>query len=179
MKNGNRIAFSIALIAALAIVPAAYAGIASGSLYVAGATSNPTHWDIPIGVATTAEIRGVTTAEVGDPLPATINVIVKSSHFGNTTVTGFRIGATSDYSFSYTPPAIFSGGAFDACDTGIVAYQSNGNNSNNDLIDDGLKNGSSNSAAGFRYTNAANTPIPCESVGVEPAPWSSFKQLYR
>jgi len=173
-----RMAF-LAAVLVCALTPGAWAAIAAGSLYVAGATHNPTHWDIPIGVPTTAEIRGVSTSEVGDPLPATISVIVKSSHFGNTIVTATRIGATSDYTFSFTPPAIANGDAFDACATGIVAYQTNGNNSNNDLIDDGLQNGSSNSAAGFRYTNAANEPLPCGVVGVEETPWTGFKSLYR
>jgi hypothetical protein len=162
----------------LALTSGAWAN-GAGSLYVAGATNTPTHWNIQIGVTTNAEIRGVLTSEVGSPLPATINVIVKSSDFGNTTVTGTRIGMTSDYSFSYTPPAIANGDDFDACNTSIVAYQSNGNNSNNDLIDDGLQNGSSSAAAGFRFTDASGNPLPCQLVGVEPTPWSGFKSLYR
>lgn len=173
----------IALLAAGALVwaltPGAWAANGAGSLYVAGATSNPTHWDIPIGVPTVAEIRGVSTSEVGNPLPATIPVIVKSSDFNNITVTGTRIGLTNDYTFTFTPPATANGDKFDACNTGIVAYQTSGNNSNNDLIDDGLLNGSSSAAAGFRYTNANNEPLPCEFVGVEPAPWTGFKSLYR
>jgi hypothetical protein len=172
----------IALLAAGALVwaltPGAWAA-GAGSLFVAGATGNPTHFDIQIGVPTNAEIRGVPTSEAGDPLPATIDVIVKSSQFGNTTVTGTRIGLTNNYSFTYTPPAIANGDEFDACATTIVAYITNGNNSNNDLIDDGLQNGSSNASAGFRFVDANGDPIDCEVLGVEPTPWAGFKSLYR
>jgi len=178
-RHSLRIVFLAAAALACALTPGAWAAIANGSLYVAGATHNPTHWDIPIGVPTAAVIVGVSTSEVGDPLPATITVIVKSSNFGNVSVTGTRIGVTSDYSFSFTPPTIANGDPIDACSTGIVAYQDEGNNSNNDLIDDGLQNGSVNAAAGFRYTNAANEPLPCLIVGVEPTPWTGFKSLYR
>jgi hypothetical protein len=172
----------IALLAAGALVWASTSGAwaaGAGSLYVAGATSTPTHWNIEIGVPTVAEIQGVPTSEAGDPLPATIDVFVKSSLFGNTTVTGTRIGMTSDYSFTYTPPAIANGDGFDACSTVIVAYITSGNNSNNDLIDDGLQNGSTDASAGFRFVDANGDPIPCQSVGVESTPWTGFKSLYR
>jgi hypothetical protein len=163
------------------LLPASFAWAAqgAGSLYVAGASGNPTHWDIPIGVPTVAEIRGVLASEVGGTLTPTITVIVKSSHFGNTVLVGTRIGLTSDYSFSYTPPAVAAGDDFDACATTIVAYHENGQNTNNDLIDDGLQNGSSNSAAGFRFVDGAGDPIDCIDVGVDASTWSTVKSRYR
>jgi hypothetical protein len=172
----------IALLAAGALVWASSTGAwaaGAGSLFVAGATSTPTHWNIQIGVPTVAEIQGVPTSEAGDPLPATIDVIIKSSDFGNVTVIGTRIGMTSNYSFTYTPPAIANGDEFDACNTTIVAYITNGNNSNNDLIDDGLQNGSTNASAGFRFVDANGDPIECVVLGVESTPWTGFKSLYR
>jgi hypothetical protein len=149
-----------------------------GALFVAGATSTPTHYNIPIGVPTAAEIRGVG-SEVGSPLPATISVIIKSSSFGNATVTANRIGSTNNYAFTYTPPAIGSGSQFDACETTIVAYVSNAQNTSNDWIDDAVLNGSGTAAAGFRFVDAQGVLIPCPVVGVEPATWSVAKQLYQ
>jgi hypothetical protein len=171
----------LASLLALSLVAAASAAMAvngPGSLYVAGATHTPTHWNIPIGVQTCAEIRGVG-SEVGNPLPATITVIIKSSEFGNTNVVGTRVGTTSNYSFCWTPPAIENGADFNACGTTIVAYVSNGRNTNNDLIDDGVRNGSSNAAAGLRFVDAAGRQIECINLGVGAAPWSGMKQLYR
>src|SRR5207342_1168308 len=112
-----------------------FAAIGAGSLFVAGETTTPTHWNITVGVPWTIEIRGVLASEVGGSLPPTMTAWVKSSLLGNTAVTATRIGATSNYSFVYTPPT-------EACATTIVAYFSLGQNSNNDLIDDGLQNGS-------------------------------------
>ena len=57
-----------------------------------------------LGSTVAAEIRGVSTSEVGSPLPATITVIVKSSQWGNTALTATRIGTTNNYAFTYTPP---------------------------------------------------------------------------
>jgi hypothetical protein len=169
-----------AAIAVLLSAPLAWGAIGAGSLYVASSPSqNPTHWDIPIGVPVVAEIRGVLASEVGGSFPPTITVIVKSSDFGNTFLTATRIGMTADYTFTYTAPAVANGDPFDACNTTIVAYVENGQNSNNDLIDDGQQNGSSNAACGFRFLNAAGQTIPCGPVGVEPRPWSSVKALYR
>lgn len=163
----------------LLFASAALAVNGNGSLIVAGANTTPTHFDIPIGVATTAQICGVTTDEVGDPLPASITVIVKSSQFGNTFLTAFQVDDTDCYEFSYTPPAIANGDDFDACGTTIVAYVTEGLNSNNDIADDGIDNGSGNAAAGFRFVDGNGDPIECEEVGVEARPWSGVKRLYQ
>jgi hypothetical protein len=176
----SRFASVVVVLTATLVAPVAWAATnGAGSLFVSGAGGNPTHWDIPIGVQTTAEIRGVDPAEVGGSLPATLTVWVKSSQFGNTMLTATRIGLTADYTFTYTPPAVANGDLFDACGTTIVAYYELGLNSNNDLRDDGLQNGSANAASGFRFVDSNGDPIECEEVGVEAAPWSQVKTHYR
>lgn len=162
----------VASVLILSVGARAWASIGAASLVVAGATHTPTHWNIPVGVPTTAELRGVATSEVGDPLPPTITAYIKSSHLGNTVVTATRIGSTSDYTFTWTPPDT-------ACSTTIVAYGSLGRNANNDVLDDGLQNGSQSAACGFRFVDAQGGEIQCDVVGVGPAPWGSVKGLYR
>lgn len=174
----KRIVVSSALFVLALIAGAARADNGAGSLYVAGATYTPTHWNVTLGSTVCAEIRGVSAAEVGTPLPATLTVWVKSSTFGNTMVTATQIGTSSDYAFCYTPPTAAADG-YEACGTTIVAYQSLGTNSNNDYLDDGLKNGSSVAASGFRFVDAAGMPIDCVTVGVQGQPWGTVKGLYR
>jgi hypothetical protein len=169
----TRAARVVLLVAVVFSAPLAWGAQGAGSLFVAGATHNPTHWDIPVPGTTTAEIRGVLASEIGGSLTPTLTVIVKSSNFGNTVLVATRIGVTSNYTFDYTPPADR------ACATVIVAYFSNGQNCNNDLIDDGLQNGSSDSAAGFRFKDANGDTIPCTKLGVDARPWSSVKALYQ
>ncbi len=162
------------------LVGAAQAGtmsIGAGSLFVAGATHTPTHWNVVLGTTITAEIRGVSTAEVGSPLPATITVWVKSSKYGNAMLTATRIDSSNDYTFTYTPPTVATVG-FDACGTTIVSYGVVGLNTNNDLLDDGLQNGSTNAACGFRFVNAQGEPLDC-TLGVNGAAWGDVKRLYR
>jgi hypothetical protein len=150
----------------------------AGSLVVAGATSTPTHWDIPIGVPTIAQICGVTTAEAGDPLPATLTVWVKSSFLGNTQLTANWIGGDC-YEFIYTPPSVANGDGIDACETTVVAYVHVGLNANNDICDDGIDNDSHNAACGLRFVDEHGDPIICSVLGVEARPWSLIKELYR
>jgi hypothetical protein len=174
----KRAASAFAFVSLLAL--SAQAGTSAngaGSLYVAGATHTPTHWNVVLGSTVTAEIRGVSTSEVGDPLPATLTVYVKSSSFGNTPLSATRIGSSNDYTFTYTPPTVATDG-FDACNTTVVAYGAVGRNCNNDFLDDGLKNGSAGAACGFRFLDSTGLPNPC-TLGVEPQPWGSVKQLYR
>jgi hypothetical protein len=142
------------------------------SLFVAGASHTPTHWNIPILTPITAELRGVSTMEVGDPLPATLTVWVKSTYFGNTMLTATRIDDTSDYTFDYTAPE-------EACFTSIVSYYDIGLNANNDLADDGIRNGSGISASGFRYVDDMGLLIDCEPVGTEARSWGTIKGMYR
>ena len=159
------------MVIAMLCAQAAQAAHGTGSLFVAGAAHTPTHWNISVGQSTTAEIRGVSTSEVGQPLPARIVVWIKSSVFGNTQLVATRIGVTNAYAFTYTPPS-------GICETSVVAYQEQGLNSNNDLLDDGIQNGSRMASAGFRFVDAAGNPAGCE-VSVEQSPWGRIKALYR
>ncbi len=109
---------------------------------------------------------------MGGPYPATISVIVKSTDFGHTVVVGTRIGTSSDYAFTFIPPD-------GACNTTIVAYVTKGQNTNNDLIDDGLQNGSSNAACGLRLVDDTGAEVPCTVLGVENRPWGEIKSLFR
>jgi hypothetical protein len=166
-------------VACLLAAGAAVADNGAGSLIVSGATCTPTHWNIPIGVPTTAQICGVTTGEAGSPLPATITVWVKSTQWGNTMLTATLVDAVAGcYEFTYTPPAVANGDDFDACGTTIVAYVDLGMNANNDICDDGLDNGSGTSASGFRFVDAAGDPLECVTVGVDEVPWGQVKHLY-
>jgi hypothetical protein len=177
-RNCFRIVLGTVTVAAsLWAASGAQAANGPGSLYVAGASTTPTHWNIPIGVPTNAEIQGVG-SEVGSPLPATITVIVKSTEWGNTYLTATQIGVTNNYAFTYTPPATANGDDFNACGSTIVSYVNEGRNSNNDLIDDGLQNGSSNTTSGFRFYDGAGVPIEC-TVGVTPSTWGGVKTLFQ
>lgn len=164
-------AICLVVLAWIVVASPSGATIGDASLFVAGANSTPTHFDIPIDVVTTAELRGVSTAEAGSPLPSTLLVWVKSSVLGNTMLTATRIGTTSDYTFDYTPPPL-------ACGTTIVAYIEIGLEANNDLADDGLPNGSGTAAAGFRFTDSTGMPIECP-VSVSADTWGKVKALYR
>ena len=150
----------------------ANAEIGTGSLFVAGAANTPTHWNVPFGQIM-AEIRGVSTSDVGDPLPPTIVVFVKSSAFGNVELKAFRISATNDYVFTYWPMSLETG-----CGTTVVAYTRLGLNANNDLLDDGEQNGSRKAAAGFRFVDANGELLDCP-LGVEPSSWGLIKARYR
>src|SRR5262245_28649199 len=160
--RGSRVARAGLLIAVLLSASQAWAVQGAGSLYVPSSTSQtPTHWNIPNVGTTVAEIHGVLPSEIGGSCGPTLDVFVKSSTFGNTMVTATQIGSSCDYTFSYTPPSVANGDPLDACATTIVAYFSPGLNSNNDLIDDGMQNGSTDSASGFRFLDADGNPISC------------------
>jgi len=172
VKTPSALVWSLVVICSAAI---AHAEHGTGSLFVAGATHTPTHWNIPFA-STTAEIRGVSTSEVGNPLPPTIVVFVKSSSAGNVQITAVRIGLTNDYTFTYTPTNPGPGGML--CGTTAVAYARPGLNTNNDLLDDGQQNGSSKATCGFRFVDAVGRPLEC-IVGVESLPWGLVKTRYR
>lgn len=150
---------------------AAFATIGNATLAVAGANTTPTHFDIPLEVATTATLCGVSTSEVGDPLPTTITVWVKSSELGNTMLTATRIGVTDCYEFSYTPP-------FWACGTTIVAYQRLGLDANNDVAMDGSLDGVWTGASGLRFVDEFGYPIEC-IIPIRERSWGAVKQLFR
>lgn len=144
------------------------------ALWVVAATHTPTHWNIPVAGTTCAELRGVTL----EPLPPVLTVWVKSSEFDNTELIATRIGSTNDYAFCYFPPA--SGeGVIGACGTTIVAYGELGHNACNDLIDDGVLNGSAQAAAGFRFLDASSRPVDCTPLAVQSASWGNVKTLYQ
>src|SRR5262245_15721904 len=108
---------SLVLVATMGLFGTAWSVTGDASLFVAGVTNTPTHFNVQIGVPVTVEIHGVPTQEVGNPLPATLDVWVKSTLFGNTQLVATRIDDTSNYSFSYTPPSIANGDGFNACGT--------------------------------------------------------------
>jgi hypothetical protein len=129
----------------LAIVPSASAATAPGALNCPGHdVYNSTHWKVMIGETVNCTIEGAT-----DVSGATVDVFIKSTTSGNTTVPGIVVGHT--IAFSYTASA-------DRCDTNIVAYGTNGNNSNNSIITSG-----GTSAAGFGYVDASGNPVSCST----------------
>ncbi len=67
-------------------------------------------------------------------------------------------GPACPITYTYNVPA-------NACDTGVVAYKTNGNNSNNDIIDDGIRNGSACAAAGYAYVDASGKLTSCHRRG--------------
>jgi len=67
-------------------------------------------------------------------------------------VTATRFGTTNDFTFTYTARA-------DACLTSAVAYKTPGNIANNDLIDDGVKNGSATAASGIAFVDALTDKV--------------------
>jgi uncharacterized repeat protein (TIGR01451 family) len=105
---------------------------------------NPTHYKLQVGTTVTCTIDGA--SEVSGQ--STTDVIIKSSDQGNTTVTGTvtGTGSSTQITFSWTAP-------YSGCNTTIVAYQTEGLNSNNRVISGG------HSAAGFAYTDAEGNVI--------------------
>lgn len=170
---------SLCSAAALGLASAAMAVTGDGSLFVPGATHTPTHWNVQIGVPVVVEVRNIPAHELGGSYPPTIDVWVKSSYFGNTQLVATRIGTTSDYTFTYTPPAIANGDAFDACGTTIVAYKTLGRNANNDYCDDDMANGTWDAASGLRFVDAFGNPLQCLPVPVDQSTWGTVKDLYR
>src|SRR5262249_25266009 len=142
----------LALLGAAAAPEVALAAQAPGSLCntpaatgCAGATSlqsntNDHKYDLQPGVTVTSKIIGATDLtgnETCSSGPAGVDVIIKSSVFGNTTVCGSLSncpGAACTITFDFTGP---NGPDVCACQTVVVAYGSSGNNSNDDIIDDG------------------------------------------
>lgn len=152
---------------------AAQAANGPGALWVAGASTTPTHWNIPATGTTCAEIRGVEA-----PLSATLTVWIKSTEMGNAQLLATRIGLTNNYAFCYTPP-VWDGGVIGACSTTIVSYGTIGHNTSNDLIDDGILNGSAHAACGLRFIDAVGRPIECTPLPVVSPNWGRVKTLYR
>src|SRR5262249_9706227 len=128
----------------------------------AGATAlpvfNPTHYAVQIGTTITSKIIGATDLTGTETCSAGgsgVDVIVKSTPLGNTTLCGSLSGcpgAGCTITFTYTAPD-------NGCQTEIVAYLTNGNNTNNDIIDDGILNGSGTAAGGLAFVDGSGNPI--------------------
>jgi len=161
-----------AMVLALLAPAPSWGAIGAASLEVMGASSTPTHWDVPLGVETMAILWGVSVREVGNPLPPTIPVWIKSSDGENTMVVADRIADTNDYRFSYLPPG-------DACGSTIVAYTTNALSANNDLADDGVRNGSGRSASGIRFVDTQGEPLLCVITARTASSWGRVKSAYR
>jgi hypothetical protein len=128
-------------LASLALVSGASAATAPGALDCPTLTNyNPTHYKLQVGTTVTCTIDGAT-----DVADGPVNVYIKSTPLGNTTVVGTALNHT--ITFTFTAPA-------DGCETSIVAYGSLGNNASNSLITSGGK-----SPAGFGYVDAGGNPI--------------------
>src|SRR5262249_51585439 len=104
-----------------------------GGLPQTGQQYNPTHWQVQAGDMITGTITGATDAISSPCGPNGVNVIIKSSDFGNTALCGTLNGTTITFMWTVPP---------EACSTTVVAYNQEGNNSNAAIL------GSPNSAAG-------------------------------
>jgi len=139
----------------LVFAAAASASVAPGALSCSLPKYNPTHYGLEAFHTTTCTIEGASDASGLKTVPVTI----KSSNFGNTTVTGTvsSSGSTTKITFTFTAPSA-------GCNTSIVSYISNGNNSNNSLITSG-----GTSSAGFAFVDSSGTVLKCGGT-VPPTP---------
>ena len=110
---------------------------------------NPTHYGLEVGATATCTIDNSGVAD------GPVDVFIKSSDLGTTTLTGTASGGT--ITFTYTAPA-------NGCNTGIVAYGAAGTLANNSVISGG------NSAAGFAYLSPSGTLVTCLSGSPSPSP---------
>lgn len=139
-----------------------------GSLPLTTGTTGAAHWSVQHGDTITAQIVGATDAVVettggdlndgdlnGDGFLNDVKVQIQNSTLGNQTVNGTLSGST--ITFTWTAYANFGD---EACNTSSeVFYFANPNGdsppppdfvaSNNDIIFDGVDNGTPNAAAGF------------------------------
>src|SRR5262249_34286102 len=153
--------------AALANAPGSLCNTPSASPLCAGATlltsdTNKIHYDLQPGTTIVSKIIGATDLtgnETCSSGPAGVDVIIKSTDFGNQTVCGTLSdcpGASCTVTFTYTAP---NGPSACACNTSIVAYKNNGNTANNDIIEDGVYDGSGGNPAGFAYVDSQGPVI--------------------
>ena len=130
----------------------ALANIGPGSLSAPLTPHNRTHYKLQVGTCVTAQIIGATDLPVGT---TSVDVYIKSSTLGNTTVVGSVSGTT--ITFNYCAPV-------SGCLTTNVAYGDLGNTANNDIIADGVKDGKAGrssqlATAGFAFTDAAGNVV--------------------
>lgn len=133
-----------------ALAAPAGATTASGALKCPLTKYNPTKYALQISQTVTCTIVGATDVSGLSTVP----VYIKSSDFGNTTVTGTVSGTT--ITFTFTGPA---GG----CNTVVVAYGSLGNNANNSVLTSGGK-----AASGFALVDSSGAVIT--TCGSPPPP---------
>lgn len=128
----------------LAIAPVASATTGPGALSCPLTGFNPTKYGIKVGTTVTCTIVGATGIS-GSTTP----VIIQSSDFGNTTLTGTVSGST--ITFTYTAPV-------SGCNTVVVAYGSTGNLADNAFL------GNGKAAAGFALLDAnGNVVTTCST----------------
>jgi len=134
--------------AMLVFAPGASAAIAPGALKCSLPEYNPTKYALQ--ASPTPQTITCTITGASDVSGSTVPVIIKSSNLGNTTVMGSVSGTT--ITFTFTAPR-------NGCNTSIVAYGSNGNNTNNSWITPG-----GTSAAGFAFVDGSGNVIACGST---------------
>src|SRR5262245_25214688 len=123
---------------------------------------NNQHYTVPAGTTITSTIVGATDltgTETCTGGGAGVDVFIKGSFAGNQTVCGTLSacpGASCTITFSYTAP---NGPDVCACMTSIVAYKTTGNSSTNDIIADGVFDGTPTGPAGFAFVDANGQPI--------------------
>lgn len=169
----SRLWLCASLVALLCGLSARQASAAPGSLCAGNAACpgtstlavyNPTHYAVPVGDTANVAIVGATDllgTETCGGNPG-VQVTFKHSLLGNVTTCGTLSGcpgASCTVSFSFTAPE-------SGCQTGIVAYKTNGNNANNDIIDDGAKNGSASAVGGLAFVSSADDPAAISCAGV-------------
>src|SRR5262245_6064470 len=162
------------LLAILAVAAVPGAAIAAGTLcntpaappLCAAATPLPVfnnqHYTVGAGTSIISTIVGATDltgSETCTGGAAGVDVFIKGSFAGNEIVCGTLSacpGADCTITFNYTAP---NGPDVCACKTNIVAYKTTGNNSTNDIIADGVFDGTPTGPAGFGFVDANGQPI--------------------
>jgi hypothetical protein len=151
---------TVLMATALVLVPGASAGSKAGTLDCALNQFNSNKYALQVGTTITCTIDGASDASGKTTVP----VIIKSSDLGNTTVTGTVSGSGSStkVTFEFTAPL---GG----CNTVVVAYISNGNNTT-------LAGGN---AGGFAYVNSSGKLLTtCNAAPATPKIFLGYADNY-
>src|SRR5262249_22585259 len=123
---------------------------------------NSQHYTVAAGATITSTIVGATDLTGSETCTgggAGVDVFIKGAFAGNEVVCGTLSacpGPDCTITFSYTAP---NGPDVCVCKTSIVAYKTSGNNSTNDIIADGVFNGTPTGPAGFGFVDAGGQPI--------------------
>src|SRR5262249_48253003 len=135
---------------------------------------NNQHYTVAAAATITSTIVGATDLTASETCTgggAGVDVFIKGSFAGNEVVCGTLSacpGADCTITFSYTAP---NGPDVCACKTSIVAYKTSGNNSTNDIIADGVFNGTPTGPAGFGFVDTGGQPI--DNCGCPPTTTTS------